>query len=222
MAALKPYYKPTRILEENKNLKVIRTNSTIFEVQKRQMPAHQLFPDTWVDSYADYLFNYAIGRVSNAEIAKDLVQETFFAGLKSAKNFKGDAAERTWLIAILKRKVIDHYRKINSKKGKAEVRMSYSASSDAEGDWLEEQVADPNSILENDVIENEELGLAIHECIAKLPKKQARVFKMKTIQGISTEDICKELDINPSNLWVMIHRARTALMGCLNQNWYNT
>ncbi|QLG47273.1 sigma-70 family RNA polymerase sigma factor [Costertonia aggregata] len=184
------------------------------------MAVHQLQPDHWVDNYADYLFNYAVARVSNAEIAKDLVQETFFAGLKSAKNYKGDAAERTWLIAILKRKVIDHYRKINSKKGKAEVRMGYSSSSDSDGDWMEERVADPFSTLENSPIENEELGMAIQECIAKLPKKQAKVFTMKTIQGISTEDICNELGINPSNLWVMIHRSRTALMGCLNQNWF--
>ena len=186
-----------------------------------KMAEHQLYPELWVDNYADYLFNYAIGRVSDVEIAKDLVQDTFVAGLNSAKNYKGDAAERTWLIAILKRKVIDHYRKINSKKGKAEVRMNYRSASDSEGDWLEEQIADPSSVRENDTIENEELGSAIYECISKLPKKQALVFNMKTMQGISTEDICKELDINPSNLWVMIHRARTALMGCLNQNWFN-
>lgn len=184
------------------------------------MPAYELHPETWVDLYADYLFNYAVARVSDAEIAKDLVQETFFAGLNSAKNYKGDAAERTWLVAILKRKVIDHYRKINSKKGKAEVRVNYSAGSDAEGDWLEEQVADPFSKDGDSSIENEELGLAIQECISKLPKKQSLVFNMKTIQGMSTEDICNELGINPSNLWVMIHRARTALMGCLNENWF--
>ena len=82
------------------------------------MTKHKLQPNNWVDQYADYLYNYAVSRVSDAEIAKDLVQETFFAGLKSAKNFKGDAAERTWLVSILKRKVIDHYRKINSKKVK--------------------------------------------------------------------------------------------------------
>ncbi len=213
MAALK-------FTPKKENLKVVTSNSVIFESDLKKMARHQLYPDTWVDAYADYLFNYAVARVSDAEIAKDLVQETFFAGLKSAKNFKGDAAERTWLIAILKRKVIDHYRKINSNKGKAEVRMSYSSSSDSEGDWLEEQVADPFSTPENNDMENEELGLAIQSCIGKLPKKQAQVFKMKTIQGVSTEDICNELGINPSNLWVMIHRARTALMGCLNENWY--
>ncbi|MDX1327545.1 MAG: sigma factor, partial [Arenibacter sp.] len=58
------------------------------------MTKQLLNPDTWVDRYSDYLFNYAISRVNDAEIAKDLVQETFFAGLKSAKNFKGEAAER--------------------------------------------------------------------------------------------------------------------------------
>lgn len=183
------------------------------------MTLHKLNPDTWIDKYADYLFNYTVTRVNDSEVAKDLVQETFFAGLKSAKNYKGDAAERTWLIAILKRKVIDYYRKVNSNKGKAEVRINYN-SNDSEGDWLEEQVADPFSNMESSTIENEELGLAIQDCISKLPKKQSLVFTMKTIQGINTEDICNELGINSSNLWVMIHRARTALMACLNNNWF--
>ncbi len=210
-----------RLKNTNENqVKVIVPKSFIFEDDTNKMTEHVLHPEKWIDAYADYLFNYTIGRVNDVEIAKDLVQETFLAGLKSAKNYKGDAAERTWLIAILKRKVIDHYRKTNSKKGRAEVRMDYSAHTDAQGDWIEEQVADPFSSFENDAIENQELGQAIHSCIAKLPKKQALVFTMKTIQGMDTETICNELNINPSNLWVMIHRARTGLMGCLNQNWF--
>ncbi len=185
------------------------------------MDVHQLDPDKWVDEYADYLYHYAAGRVNDDTIAKDLVQETFLAGLKSAKNYKGTASERTWLIAILKRKVVDYYRKINSRKGSAEVRMTYQDSTDFEGDWLEEQVADPESLRENSEVENEELGMAIQDCISKLPEKQSVVFTMKTIKGISTEEICKELGINASNLWVLIHRARTALMQCLNENWFN-
>ena len=180
----------------------------------------QLHPETWVDRYADYLFNYALARVGDEEIAKDLVQETFIAGLQSASNFMGNAAERTWLVAILKRKVIDHYRRSNTKKGRAEVRMSGIPSAEEEGDWLESRAADPESIRENDGIENSELGLAIQECISQLPEKHARVFSLKTIQEWSTEDICKELGITPSNLWVMVHRARTSLMECLNQSWY--
>jgi len=184
------------------------------------MTKQSLNPDIWVDNYSDYLFNYAVSRVSDSEIAKDLVQETFFAGLKSAKNFKGEAAERTWLISILKRKVIDHYRKINSKKAKAIVRITQNPNSDTDSNFLEDQVADPSSLVENSQMENEELGMAIQDCIAKLPKKHALAFTLKTINGLSTEEVCKELDINPSNLWVILHRARTVLMDCLNNNWF--
>ena len=183
------------------------------------MPNHQIDPNKWIDLYSDYLFNYTITRVNDRDLAKDLVQDTFFAGLKSMKNFKGEASERTWLISILKRKIIDHYRKINSKKGKAEVRMSYS-SDENEGDWLEERVADPFDKTAEDSIENTELGLAIHDCLGKLPEKQATVFKMKTILGYETEAICNELDITASNLWVIIHRARTAMADCMEKNWF--
>ncbi|NNC46798.1 MAG: RNA polymerase sigma factor, partial [Winogradskyella sp.] len=107
------------------------------------MEQQKLNPNLWVDLYSDYLFNYSISRVSDRAIAQDLVQETFLAGLKSMLNFKGEASERTWLISILKRKIIDHYRKINSKKGQAEVRINYNTNEDSEGDWLEERVADP-------------------------------------------------------------------------------
>ena len=66
-----------------------------------------LQPDKWIDNYADYLYNYAVVRVNDSDLAKDLVQDTFIAALKSAKNFQGKSTERTWLVSILKRKVIE-------------------------------------------------------------------------------------------------------------------
>jgi RNA polymerase sigma-70 factor (ECF subfamily) len=183
------------------------------------MPNHQINPNKWIDLYSDYLFNFTISRVSDGEIAQDLVQDTFLAGLKSMKNFKGEASERTWLISILKRKIIDHYRKINSNKGKAEVRINYK-DDESEGDWLEERVADPFDKTAEDTMENIELSDAIYDCLSKLPEKQAEVFKMKTIQGYETEVICNELNITASNLWVIIHRARTAMAACLKENWF--
>ena len=183
------------------------------------MPEHQINPNKWIDLYSDYLFNYTITRVSDRDMAQDIVQDTFLAGLKSMKNFKGEASERTWLISILKRKIIDHYRKINSNKGKAEVRITYN-DDESEGDWLEERVADPFDKTAEDLMQNSELGDAIFDCLSKLPEKQAEVFRMKTIEGYETEDICKELNINPSNLWVIIHRARTAMASCLEKNWF--
>lgn len=183
------------------------------------MPEYKIDPTKWIDLYSDYLFNYTIARVNDKDMAEDLVQETFLAGLKSMKNFKGEASERTWLISILKRKIIDYYRKTNSNKGKAEVRMSYN-DNETEGDWLEERVADPFDKTAEDLMQNSELGDAILDCLSKLPEKQAEVFRMKTIEGYETEVICKELNITASNLWVIIHRARTAMASCLEKNWF--
>ncbi|MEG9328666.1 RNA polymerase sigma-70 factor, ECF subfamily [Salinimicrobium catena] len=183
------------------------------------MAKTRLDPDKWVDRYADYLFNYTIVRVNDREIANDIVAETFLAGLNSMKNFKGEASERTWLISILKRKIIDHYRRINSNKGKAEVKVNLP-DGEMEGDWLEEKVPDLTDRTAEDDMENRELGLAILDCLDQLPEKQAEIFKKKTIEGIDTEAICNEYKISPSNLWVIIHRARTSLAKCLEKNWF--
>jgi len=181
---------------------------------------HILNPEKWVSLHADYLFNYTISRVNNHDLAKDLVQDTFFAGLKAKDNFQGKASERTWLISILKRKIIDYYRKINSAKGKAEVKMNFYTDGEREGEWIEERV--PNSWDSNleKSIENDELSVVLDKCINNLPEKYAMVFRMKTIQHFETEEICKELEITSSNLWVIIHRARTQLRKCMEDNWF--
>jgi RNA polymerase sigma-70 factor (ECF subfamily) len=181
---------------------------------------HKLNPNNWVKLHADYLYNFAISRINEHDLAKDLVQDTFFAGLKAMDNFQGLASERTWLVAILKRKIIDHYRKINSNKGKAEVKMNFYADGEREGEWIEERVpSNWNNEIEKQ-IENEELNVALEKCINNLPEKYAMVFRMKTIQQLETEDICKELEITSSNLWVIIHRARTQLRKCMEDNWF--
>lgn len=179
-----------------------------------------LNPEAWVDRYADYLYNFAISRVGDEDTAKDILQDTFVAALQASKSFKGNAAERTWLVAILKHKIIDHYRRSNSQKAKAEVPLDSEFDPSGEGNPLQRQIADPESTRENDPMENSELGLAIQNCLSQIPRNHARAFSLKTIEHWTTEDICKELNVSPSNLWVMVHRARTALMECLNAQWF--
>ena len=178
-----------------------------------------LNPEKWVDRYADYLYNYAIVRVNDHIVAQEAVAETFLSGLKGKKNFKGKSSERTWLISILKRKIIDFYRKQNTAKEQAEISISYQ-DPDMEGDWMEENIADIGTPSAHDVMENEELGLTILDCMSQLSEIQAQIFRMKTIEGLDTKTICKELDITPTNLWVILHRARKSMMDCLEKNWF--
>lgn len=181
---------------------------------------HTLNPNKWIELYADYLYNYAVPRVDNQDLAKDLVQETFFSGLKGMDRFRGEASERTWLVSILKRKIIDHYRKINSAKGKKEVRVNFYAEGDKKGSWLEECVPVSWGNEAEKKIENQELKSALDNCIDNLPEKYKIVFLLKTVQEYETNEICNELDITASNLWVIIHRARLQLRRCLEDNWF--
>src|SRR5882757_5826770 len=101
---------------------------------------HQLNPHHWVAAHADYLFGFAITRINDEELAKDLVQETFLAALEKAANFEGKSSERTWLTAILKNKIIDVYRKKSSGLQNKMVKEAEDEQSDFfntdDGHWI--------------------------------------------------------------------------------------
>ena len=70
-------------------------------------PSVELDPSTWLERYGDILFRYAVARVRDEAVAEDLVQETLLAAIGAAETFKGRSTERTWLIGILRHKVLD-------------------------------------------------------------------------------------------------------------------
>jgi RNA polymerase sigma-70 factor (ECF subfamily) len=188
---------------------------------------HTLEPHSWVDNHGDYLFNFAIVRVNDREKAEDLVQETFLAGLKAQENFQGKSSERTWLISILKRKIIDTYRKRYSSKesSMAEYEQDisdgdfYRSEAPFKGHWLEGKGPHSKSLLPEDKLEEEELMEIIRLCIEYLPPNLAAAFVMKMIDEIESDEICKELGITSSNLWVMLHRARLKMRSCVESSW---
>src|SRR5207253_1876571 len=53
-----------------------------------------------------------------------------------------------------------------------------------------------------------------------LPPNTARVFMMREVMELESDEICKELTITANNLWVILYRARMALRQCLEQNWF--
>jgi RNA polymerase sigma-70 factor (ECF subfamily) len=188
---------------------------------------HTLKPQMWVEQHGNYLFNYAIVRVNDREKAEDLVQETFLAGLKAKDNFQGKSSERTWLISILKRKVIDTYRKQYSSKvssmSEYEQNISdgdfYRTEDPFKGHWLEGKSPHSNSLMPEDEMEQEELREIISRCIKNLPPNLAAAFAMKMIDEADSDEICKELGITSSNLWVMLHRARLKMRTCVESKW---
>ena len=72
-------------------------------------------PEQWVDLYGNYMYRYALARVADPETAQDLVQEALVAAIQAFERFQGRSSIKTWLIAILKRKIVDHYRRASNR-----------------------------------------------------------------------------------------------------------
>lgn len=174
----------------------------------------------WVDEYSDMLYNFAITRVNDHELSLDLVQDTFVSALKGLDSFQGKSTVKTWLFSILKRKIIDHWRKQESRQTKP---MSSLGTETESG---EERILDrQNNGRVSDIevnFDNLELRQVIMGCIQDLPEKWKEIVIDKLVEEKKTEEVCKEHDITPSNLWVIIHRAKVQLRDCLNKKWINT
>ncbi|MEX8547650.1 MAG: sigma-70 family RNA polymerase sigma factor [Mucilaginibacter sp.] len=186
-----------------------------------QPDTSQINPHRWVILYADYLFTYAITRLNDEELAKDLVQETFLAALEKVAQFKGNSSERTWLTAILKNKVVDVYRKNSSglsKKSTVKEAQQQDFFDPEDGHWYEAHRPQEFGI-EQDSILNKEFNQILQKCMQKLPALWLSVYTMKHVDDESTELICTQLKVSAANFWVIIHRTKLNLRACLQKNW---
>jgi RNA polymerase sigma-70 factor, ECF subfamily len=174
----------------------------------------------WVESHGDYLFNFAIGQMRDTHVAEELVQETFLAALKSHNNFSGRSSARTWLVAILRHKIYDHLRKTCRERA---VRVEPLPAHN-EGEAFDEsllwfhQVA-AESMSPSRRIELGEFRGQLEKAMGKLPSRIAQVFQLYSIDEHSNHEVCEQLNISESNLWVMLHRARRQLHTELADWW---
>lgn len=176
----------------------------------------------WVEQYGDYLFRFAMFRVNRRELAEELVQETFLAAHAARDRFERRSSVKTWLVTILKNKIIDHFRKASREPDESIDDMGVEAVHSSFNRlgiwnaWLGEWESTPERLLEQKGFMER-----LHKCVNSLPEKFRRVFLLRVVDDVSTEEICKELSISANNLWVILYRARMQLRECLDKNWFS-
>lgn len=184
-------------------------------------------PERWVDEHGDYLFHYALSRVRDASLAEDFVQETLLAGLRGMDRYQGRSTERTWLAGILRNKVLDHFRTAGREKNFTDLEFF---SDEEERAFENQEYPDhwnaahaPSEWTDaGSSLDREEFWKVFHQCSGKLPDRIGRVFLLREVDRISSDEICTTLQISPNNLWVMLHRARLALRRCLEIHWFKS
>jgi RNA polymerase sigma-70 factor (TIGR02943 family) len=177
----------------------------------------------WVDEHAGCLYGYALTRVRVPDVAKDLVQETFLVGIRSLEKFAGRSSERSWLVGILKKKILDYLRTAHRETSFTDMEFLVgdgSQSFDADARWNCLHNAQQWRAEAEEVTHKTEFWQTMRDCLSKLPRRHSVVFILREIDGMSTQEICRTVSISEDNLWVILHRARMALRESLERNWF--
>ena len=175
---------------------------------------------TAVQTLRPQLMRFARAQLRNDAWAEDAVSETVLAALAKPQAFAGQSQLKTWLVGILKHKLIDQIRRHSRE-------VSATTAEDGEdydallfndgGGWREAPAewGDPEATLGQ-----REFFEVLEVCVEELPGVQGRVFMMREWLELDTAEICKELKITSTNAWVLLHRARLRLQMCLQQRWF--
>lgn len=176
-----------------------------------------------VEALRQPLLRFARAQLRNDAWAEDAVSDTLLAALEKPQAFAGQSQLKTWLVGILKHKIVDLLRQ-----RQREVALD-TGSEDDSVDPLEhmafkvdghfaEQPAEWGNPHQD--LQNRQFFAILEACTDKLPAVQGRLFLMREWLELSSEEICKELALTPTNLYVQLHRARLRLRECLELNWF--
>ncbi|HAX47296.1 MAG TPA: sigma-70 family RNA polymerase sigma factor [Nitrospinaceae bacterium] len=185
------------------------------------MNKESLDSDLWVDRYGDLLYRYTLVRVNDPDAAQEIVQVTLLAALEANKSFEGRSSEKSWLFGILKHKILDHYRRLKKYKTFDLLPEDDTDPFDYQPDGHWKSLPIDWKLDPEKAAENTQLVRALAGCMDKLPEKFRRIFVLKEIEGLSSDKICNEFNVKPTNLWVILHRARNQLKKCLEIHWVN-
>ena len=174
----------------------------------------------WLEEHGDILYSYALARVRDPHAAEDLVQETLLAALSSAEAFRGQSSERSWLVGILKHKLVDHLRlSLRERPPAGPQADDFAGLFDGRGHWRvspSKWGGDPQALAEDG-----EFRAVLGRCLSKLPSRTARLFWLREAEGIDTAELCARLEVTAANVWAMLHRARCGLRECLRLHWFD-
>lgn len=167
------------------------------------------------------LLRYARNQLRNDVWAEDAVSAALLVAVEKQASFQGRSQLKTWVIGILRHKLIDelrhHGREVASTPADGDDGLE-EAMFAADGHFREspQDWGDPEAALSQG-----EFLRILEACCERLPNQLGRVFLMREWLELESAEICKELGITPTNLWVMLHRSRLRLRECLQIHWFS-
>jgi RNA polymerase sigma-70 factor (ECF subfamily) len=184
------------------------------------MPAAP-FDFTTLAEHRPYLLKIARIELRDEMLAEDLVSDALTQAFERREQFRGTSSLRTWLTSILKNRIIDLLRK--------QWREQPLEPADPDDDGAIDRIFDASGHymhMPSDVRDPAELSqqdsflAAVQGCVDRLPKRIGQVFVLREVFGSDTKELCKDLGLTSSNVWVQLYRARMMLRQCLERGGF--
>ncbi|MBI2171546.1 MAG: sigma-70 family RNA polymerase sigma factor [Chloroflexi bacterium] len=151
-----------------------------------------------VERYGNFVYNVALRMTSDPVEAQDVTQEAFIDALRAWDRFRGDSQVSTWLYRITVNRSL-----MRARKGKRERQLVQGGVEDREVvDWTQgpEQAA-----------VSAELRGKLEEGLALLPEDLRAAVVLRDVQGLSSEEAARSLEITVAALKARLHRGRVVL-----------
>lgn len=160
--------------------------------------------DEVVRSVEPVLYGFAMRAVRSDALARDLVQETFVAVLEGRSSFDGRSTLRTWMVGILGRKIVDHYRR---------TRREVLTDIPPEPEPLD-AFAPPGSGTEARVDRKAALRV-IEQSLGRLSELERMAVLLCDVEQMDRAAACEVLGVEAVHLRVLLHRGRHRLRKAL-------
>lgn len=173
--------------------------------------------DELMTRYEDRIYGFLTRMCRSRDNAKDRLQDTFLTAFRYLKDFRGEASFKTWIYRIASTSCFRSKRKRKNEPthhlslddltpGQMEIKEGGNAK------WADSTV---------DELLNRELKEKIDESLYSLDEKYRLVFVLRDVEGFSTEEVSKMLDISVPAVKSRLHRARLYLRKELAEYYLN-
>ncbi len=163
-----------------------------------------------VKMYEQTVYNFSFKICRNKEKAEHTMQETFLSMVKNLHQFSGDSKLSTWLYRV----VSNHCLMLARSQSKHE----FASFEDEDAVIDEKNIADWK-VSPDKITENNELKEILDKAIEKLPADYRVVFMLRDVEGLSTEETAKMVDLSVAAVKSRLHRARAFLRDELNEKF---
>lgn len=145
----------------------------------------------------------------DSDRADDVAQDVFVTFVEKAHTFDGRSRVRTWLFGILYKKIQEARRRVRRDEQMVEIDKIMETRFEANGSWVRPPAA------ADERLHTEDLRRQMEACLEELADRHRAAFLLREVEQLSTDEICKILDVNVNHLGVMLYRARNRLRECL-------